>query len=78
VSATVLHVGEWLDANRTDYTDVTAPGYTVVNLATEYKANAQTMIFGRIDNLFNTHYQNPLGYERTGIGVFGGVRVATP
>jgi len=27
------------------------------------------------DNLFNEHYQNPVGFLRSGLGVYGGVRV---
>jgi vitamin B12 transporter len=33
-------------------------------------------LFGRIDNVFNQHYQNPTGFERRGSGIYGGVRVA--
>jgi vitamin B12 transporter len=80
LSATVVRVGSWLDDyDRNLYVPNTrVSGYTVVNVAAEYKATRQTTVFGRIDNLFDEHYQNPLGYEKTGIGVFGGVRVATP
>ena len=77
LSATVLHVGDWVDGNR-DFSipRMTAPGYTVVNLAGNYQVNEYTNIFARVDNLFNEQYQNPTGFERPGIGVFGGVRVA--
>ncbi|PYF01408.1 vitamin B12 transporter [Rhodopseudomonas faecalis] len=77
VSGTVLSVSEWYDNDRITFAKVWTSGYTVVNLATEYKATANTTIFGRVDNLFNKHYENPNGYLRTGIGVFGGIRVAT-
>jgi vitamin B12 transporter len=33
-------------------------------------------IFGRINNALNVHYQNPLGFEHPGLGVYGGVKVA--
>jgi hypothetical protein len=26
-------------------------------------------VFGRIDNLFDVHYQNPIGFERLGFGI---------
>ena len=34
-------------------------------------------LFGRVDNLFDLHYQNPTGFLAPGLGVFGGIRVAT-
>ena len=55
---------------------LTAPGYTVVNLATSYKVNEHATVFGRIDNLFDEHYQDPTGFERPGLGVFVGVRLS--
>ena len=78
LSATVLHVGSWIDANR-NFTipRLTAPGYTIVNLAAHYLVNEQVKLFARVDNLFDLEYQNPTGFERPGLGVFGGVRVAT-
>ena len=79
VSGTVLAVSEWYDIDRVAYPTVNlwSPGYAVVNVASEYKATEHMTIFGRIDNLFNKHYENPNGYLKTGIGIFGGVRVAT-
>jgi vitamin B12 transporter len=77
LSATVLRVGEWIDGNR-DFSipRLTAPGYTVVDVAANYTVNEHATVFGRIDNLFNAHYQNPTGFERPGFGIFGGLRLA--
>jgi vitamin B12 transporter len=77
LSATVLHTGSFIDGNR-DFSvpRLLAPAYTVVNLAADYKINDQVKIFGRIDNLFNLHYQNPTGFLQPGFGIFGGVRLA--
>lgn len=75
LSSTILHVGSWIDGNRNfSIPRLTAPGYTIVNLAANYKLTRQTELFGRIDNLFNKHYQNPTGFERPGFGIFGGMR----
>lgn len=78
VSATVLYVGSWYDTyDRNEYAGYTqVSGYTVVNLAAEYKYEENLVFFGRIDNLFDKQYEVPWGYQRTGIGVFGGVRIA--
>jgi len=77
LSATVLHVGPWADGNR-DFSipRLIAPGYTIVNLAANYTVNEHVKVFARVDNLFDLHYQNPTGFLRPGLGVFGGVRLS--
>jgi vitamin B12 transporter len=77
LSATVLHTGSFIDANR-DFSvpRLLAPGYTVVNFAADYVVTDQVKVFGRIDNAFNVHYQNPTGFLQPGLGIFAGVRVA--
>jgi len=74
LTATVVHVGEWIDGNR----DFSVPrqvvsGYTVVNVAGSYQISPNLKAFARIDNLFNEHYQNPSGFLRPGIGAYGGL-----
>jgi vitamin B12 transporter len=77
-SATVLRVSDFIDVSRDGtQTGIIAPGYTIVNLTTNYAINDQLKVFGRIDNLFNVHYQNPTGFLAPGFGVFGGVRFAS-
>ena len=78
LSGTVLTVSEWFDTDRMTGAKLWTDGYTIVNIAAEFKANEQTTIFGRVDNLFDRHYENPSGFLKTGIGVFGGIRVANP
>lgn len=77
LSATLVHVGEFADVSRATSAPVTAPGYTVVNVAAEYQTDTRWKVFGRVDNLFDEHYQDPTGFLRPGIGVFGGVQLAT-
>lgn len=76
MSATVLRVGSTIDANR-NFTipRLVAPGYTVVNLATNYKVTENATLFGRIDNLFDLHYEDPTGFDRPGIGLYAGVKL---
>jgi vitamin B12 transporter len=74
LSATVVHVGDWKDVSRNGLTrGLDASGYTVVNVAANYQVNPNLKTFARIDNLFNEHYQNPNGFLRPGIGVYGGM-----
>ena len=78
LSATVLHVSSWLDVPRDGPgTNIYAPGYTIVNLRSDYAINDQIKLYSRIDNLFNVHYENPTGFLAPGLGVFGGVRFAS-
>jgi vitamin B12 transporter len=76
LSATVLHVGEWIDGNR-DFSipRLVAPGFTVVNVAADYRINEYAKVFARIDNLFDERYQDPTGFLRPGFAVYGGVRL---
>jgi vitamin B12 transporter len=74
-NATVLTVSSWIDGNR-DFSipRLTANGYTVVNLAANFDVNSHLSIFGRIDNLSDRHFQNPVGFLQPTLGAFAGVR----
>jgi vitamin B12 transporter len=56
--------------------NIPVDGYTLVNLAGSYDVGHGVTAFARINNLLDRHYQDPLGFQRPGIGVFAGVRVA--
>lgn len=76
LSATALWVGSRVDVDRAFVDPMPiSPSYSVVNLAANYVINPQLTVFGRIDNLFDQRYEDPNGYLRPGLGVFGGVRV---
>ncbi len=75
LNASVLTVSSWVDGNR-DFSipRLDAPGYTTVNLAASFDLSQQLAVFGRIDNLLDRHYENPVGFLQPGIGVFAGIR----
>ncbi len=75
LDTTVLYVGSWIDGNR-DFSipRLTAPAYTTVNIAVNYALLSRLALFGRIDNLFDRRYQNPVGFLQPALGVFVGVR----
>jgi vitamin B12 transporter len=78
LTGTVLYVSSWVDVNRDTAVFIPrldAPAYATVNLVADYAVNKQLTVFARADNLFNRHYQNPVGFERPGLGVSGGVRL---
>ncbi len=77
LSATVIHVGDFVDTDRYGLTPrLDAPGYTVVNFAGSYDLSHGLTAFARIDNLFNEQYQDPTGFLRPGLGAFAGVKVS--
>jgi vitamin B12 transporter len=76
LSATLLNVSGWRDIDRATFATITQRGYQTINFAANYAVNNNLTMFGRIDNLLNEHYQNPNGFDRPGIGIFGGIRVA--
>jgi vitamin B12 transporter len=85
LSSTVLYVGSWLDLDRSGVlfpctpgqpaTCLTAAPFTTVNLAANYRASDSVSYFMRIDNLFNKQYENPIGFERPGFAIYGGIRL---
>ena len=76
LSATALYVGSWVDANRSfSIARLNADPFATFNLAAEYRATVNTVIYGRIDNLLDRRYQDPVGFLQPGIGAFAGVRL---
>ena len=75
VDGTVLYVGSWIDGNR-DFSipRLLAPAYTTVNMAVNYAVLSHLSVFGRLDNLLNRHYQDPVGFMQPALGIFVGVR----
>lgn len=71
----LLSVGLWIDGDR-QFTipRLTAPGYTTVDLAAGYDLTSQVTIYGRITNLADARYENPVGFQHPGRGVFAGAR----
>jgi vitamin B12 transporter len=79
LNTTVLYVSSWVDVNRDTNTFIPrldAPPYTTVNVAANYEVDKYLTVFARADNLLNAQYQNPVGFMRPGLGVFGGIRVS--
>ena len=66
-----------MDVNRTGtVSGLTANDYTIVNVEGSFDLKDELTAYGRIDNLLNRHYQDPIGFQRPGCGIFAGVRIA--
>jgi vitamin B12 transporter len=68
------YVGERLD--YTSGNNTIGKPYTRVDLAGSYTINEHVQLFLRIENLFNTNYQDVRGYDTPGISAFGGVKLS--
>lgn len=75
VDLDVLAVSSWVDGNR-DFSipRLDAPPYTTVNLAAALDVSRTLTVFGRVDNLLDRHYENPVGFLQPRLGLFAGVR----
>lgn len=77
LSATLIYLGARVDGNRDfSISRMRAPGAAIVNIAAEYKATEKLTVFGRVDNLFDKRYENPVGFLVPGLSAFGGLRVS--
>jgi vitamin B12 transporter len=74
VHGEVMFNGEALDTDYTTFSDTTLPAYSTVNLGLEYKVSDSVDIYGRIENLFDTRYQEVHGYNAPGRAAFVGVK----
>lgn len=77
IDANLLSVSSWVDGNR-DFSipRLDAHGYTTVNIAGSYDLTDRFSVFARVDNLFDRHYENPVGFLQPSIGAFAGIKVS--
>jgi vitamin B12 transporter len=67
--------GQFVGARYDTNTDaVRLGGYSLINLTLHYAIDKTVALEGRIDNLFNKHYELAQGYNTPGVMVFVGVR----
>jgi vitamin B12 transporter len=73
--AEVLYVGSWIDGDRFFIVPrLDAPGFATVNLTANFDVLKNLTVFGRITNLLDRRYQNPIGFLQPGVGVFAGAK----
>lgn len=78
LGASVVHDGQRIDQYDTSSVPPTAfidKPYTVANIFAQYRVTENWSVFGRVENLLNTHYEPELGYGADGRAFFGGVRL---
>jgi len=70
----LVAIGERFDYAVPKNLQLLAP-YTVVNTALWYDVNPNFRLFGRIDNLFDTNYEDQVGYGTAGFSVYAGAKI---
>ena len=73
----INYVGDQFDNNFSVSPSVreSQHDYTLVNLAGEYRVNKWLTLQARIENLFDTEYQDVIGYETQGINAHIGIKL---
>jgi vitamin B12 transporter len=76
LAASLVYVGAWVDFDRSGSYLVKASPYATVNLSGDYDLGRGVTLFARIDNLLDRRYEDPVGFDKPGIGAYGGLRFA--
>jgi vitamin B12 transporter len=75
VSGNVLYVGPQVDNDSHNYPrSINMPSYEVFGAETSYQLTDQWQVYGRGENILNRRYENPDGYQQSGLGVYVGIR----
>ncbi len=75
LNATVLSVSSWVDGNRDfSISRLNAPPYTTVDMAAVFEVNSNLSVYGRVTNLLDRRYENPVGFLQPSLGAFAGIK----
>jgi len=53
-----------------------AHSYWTMDLAASYALTDTLALTGRINNLFDKRYENPVGFQGPGIGAYAGIKAS--
>ena len=71
----VIYVGKREDINFSTYSRIEMKDYTLINLAAHYNVLDFLRLNLRLDNLFDTDYEEVFGYATPGRSFYGGIRL---
>ena len=76
LDARLLYVGTWIDGSR-DFSvpRLNAHPYMTVDLAASYALTENLAVTGRVSNLFDKSYQDPVGFLQPGQAFYAGLKV---
>ena len=70
-SVTATYVGPRFDD---DANTVKLDPYTRIDLSANYRLNSTTTVYGRVENLLDTPYQDAEGYNSAGLSAYAGLK----
>jgi vitamin B12 transporter len=78
MNLTVRYNGDQEDLNFTlsGPPRVRLPAYTLVNLGADYRVNDMWQVYGRVENLFNSKYEEVYTIRSSGIAFYAGLRAS--
>ena len=71
-TAAVRYVGE---AFNNDANTVVMDEYTLIDLRASWRLTDAVELYGRVENLFDEHYQQLLGYGEAGLSGYAGIKL---
>ena len=74
----LVYVGDRPDLAFINFTStpVSLTSYTLVNLMGSYELDKGVKLFGRINNIFNTSYEEVYGYGTPGLSIYAGTKIS--
>ena len=77
LDASLLYVGSWVDGSR-DFSvpRLDAHPYWTADLAASYALTDNLALTGRVNNLFDKRYENPVGFQGPGVGFYAGIKAS--
>lgn len=67
--------GQQHDTDPALFTPTINQSYTLVAVTASYKVTDALEVFGRVENLFDVRYEDPLGFAHPGLAGYAGLRV---
>jgi len=76
LDARLLYIGTWIDGSR-DFSvpRLNAHPYMTVDLAASYALTENLTVTGRVSNLFDKSYEDPVGFLQPGHAFYAGLKV---
>ena len=75
LDASLLYVGSWIDGNRDfSISRLTTHPYLTADIAASYALTDNFALTGRISNLFDKRYQNPVGFLQPERAFYAGIK----
>jgi len=75
INLELIFVGNRDDIDFSSSQRIILKNYSLLNLAASYRLLNLVEIFGRVENLFDTDYEEVFGYGTAGLSAYGGIKL---